>query len=701
MAGGIALARVPANAGTVSTTQPELGAAQVAGDAKAQQAQQHWGNATTALSNADSPITGQVGKSFDTTNSPEVFVNRAAEPVATDRHASAGTNTYLYMIGGEYYNGSTFAITSTVQRYDPAANTWSFVASMPGVFDNNEACTMNGKIYVPGGYAGSGPPFSNAHYIYDIATNIWTTGAAVPGVATLWAAVQCDASSNKVYVIGGYNGTTGTDVTKIYDVATNTWTTGTAMPGARYGQDSGLISGAIYAAGGSDGTNTVTTVYKYTIASNSWTIVVPMAIGGLYGSAGVYNGLLYISGGGFGSDASAYLTRTERYDPIANTWTTIDPLLTAVRHTNGGFAGNMFHAVGGASSSCPTVCNNNQQLTVPAGATSTPTRTRTPTRTPTVGCVPNYTITSSTGATVVPATTFVAGSNCDDCAQAIALPFPFSLYGQTFTMVNASSNGNLQFSSSDTTFTNTCLPAAMFNNSILPHWDDQLLTGAGQGIYTSITGTAPNRVFNIEWRGGYFSGSGTVNYEVRLFENSTTFEVIYGTVTQGGTSATVGVQRGTGASFTQFECNTAGTIAAGLKLTFTASGCTPTNTPEPSCTPFTFTDVHPSDYFYEAVQYLACLGAISGYSDGSFRPYNDTTRGQLCKIVVVAEGFPIDTTGGPHFSDVPATNAFYQYIETAYNHRIIAGYSDGTFRPQNNATRGQISVIIYRAITGP
>jgi hypothetical protein len=97
------------------------------------------------------------------------------------------------------------------------------------------------------------------------------------------------------------------------------------------------------------------------------------------------------------------------------------------------------------------------------------------------------------------------------------------------------------------------------------------------------------------------------------------------------------------------------------------------------------------------VLYLYCHGAISGYSDGTFRPYNNTTRGQLSKIVVLAEGWAIDTTGGPHFSDVPTSNPFYTFIETAFNHAIISGYSDGTFRPGNNVTRGQLSKIVVLA----
>ena len=111
----------------------------------------------------------------------------------------------------------------------------------------------------------------------------------------------------------------------------------------------------------------------------------------------------------------------------------------------------------------------------------------------------------------------------------------------------------------------------------------------------------------------------------------------------------------------------------------------------------TFTDVHSTDYFYTAAWYLACHGAISGYANGTFRPYNDTTRGQLSKIIVLAVGWAIDTTGAPHFSDVLASNTFYGYVETAFNHQIISGYSDGTFRWGNNVTRGQLSKIVVLA----
>jgi hypothetical protein len=125
----------------------------------------------------------------------------------------------------------------------------------------------------------------------------------------------------------------------------------------------------------------------------------------------------------------------------------------------------------------------------------------------------------------------------------------------------------------------------------------------------------------------------------------------------------------------------------------------PSLTPTITATPcsITFADVQVTDYFYEPVQYLYCRGVISGYDDNTFRPYNNTTRGQLTKIVVLAEGWGLYTPASPTFTDVPADHPFFAYVETAAIHVIISGYDDNTFRPGNNVTRGQLSKIVVLA----
>jgi hypothetical protein len=112
--------------------------------------------------------------------------------------------------------------------------------------------------------------------------------------------------------------------------------------------------------------------------------------------------------------------------------------------------------------------------------------------------------------------------------------------------------------------------------------------------------------------------------------------------------------------------------------------------------------VHLDDYFYEPVSYLYCHAVISGYGDNTFRPGNLTTRGQLAKIVVLAIGWSTYTPPAPTFRDVPTTDTFFAYIETAYNHAIISGYNCGVacleYRPGNNVTRGQLCKIVMLAM---
>src|SRR5262249_21738909 len=122
---------------------------------------------------------------------------------------------------------------------------------------------------------------------------------------------------------------------------------------------------------------------------------------------------------------------------------------------------------------------------------------------------------------------------------------------------------------------------------------------------------------------------------------------------------------------------------------------TPTVPPPPdTATPLpcaTYTDVYPSQYFYRAVDWLTCHGVVWGYSDGSFRPCNPSTRSQIVKMIVLGEGWTVYKPTQPTFSDVGPGDWFYGLVETAYKHGIIAGYGDGTFRPYNNVTRGQLS----------
>src|SRR6478672_1407797 len=90
------------------------------------------------------------------------------------------------------------------------------------------------------------------------------------------------------------------------------------------------------------------------------------------------------------------------------------------------------------------------------------------------GCPPqNHYAITQIGGSIVPGTTDT-GNHGDDQTTTVSLPFSYSLYDQTFNSITVSSNGNAQFTTTDTAFTNVCpLPWAAHDYTIFPYWDDQ------------------------------------------------------------------------------------------------------------------------------------------------------------------------------------------------------------------------------------
>jgi hypothetical protein len=99
---------------------------------------------------------------------------------------------------------------------------------------------------------------------------------------------------------------------------------------------------------------------------------------------------------------------------------------------------------------------------------------------------------------------------------------------------------------------------------------------------------------------------------------------------------------------------------------------------------------------------------VSGYADGTFKPSNQVTRGQLAKMVSNAVGFD-DDAGDQLFLDVPPGSTFYDFVQRLGVRGYMSGYACGAqgepcgpahlayFRPSGTATRGQISKIVSNA----
>jgi N-acetylneuraminic acid mutarotase len=540
-----------------------------------------------------------------------------------DVYGSAGASdgTYSYHAGG--YSFTTGTTVTSLYRYDPVANTWSTLAPMTtagAIMASAVYYPTTNKIYVFGGEDAATGVNSNATRIYDIATNTWSAGAPMPDVRSFMASGY-NSANGKIYLVSGYN--TGTvdsaqPDTWEYDPVANTFTSKAMFPHPAGGMASGFINGVLYVAGGRDASNTVINLnWAYDPVANTWTAKanMPGSNNNVAGS-GVALDRLWAFGGGNpfgpaarGSTKAAFArpldlarikdktlipvttTSTYLYDPATDSWSSSSNMNVLRSFPSGAAIGSVLIAAGGYNGATTVASAETLDTCIPS-----------PTPTP---CPNQYTIADGTD-TIVPGTDDT-GNHIDDGDTLVSLPFSFMLYGQPYNAVNVNSNGRLDFVvvNEPGGYVTSCLPAppniGPYDYTIFGLWHDLRtdvgLSGCstwanGCGIFTSVSGTAPNRIFNIEWHAVEFANNAsTANFEVRLYENSAAtneqFDIIYGASPLITGTDTGGVQGDSENGFyTQDFCNAV--PPQNVSRTYTIEGCgtpTPTPTPTPTATP--------------------------------------------------------------------------------------------------------------------
>lgn len=115
-----------------------------------------------------------------------------------------------------------------------------------------------------------------------------------------------------------------------------------------------------------------------------------------------------------------------------------------------------------------------------------------------------------------------------------------------------------------------------------------------------------------------------------------------------------------------------------------------------------FTDVSIYHYFYNEISWLASTGITTGWSDGTYRPGNNINRDAMAAFLYRMAGSPAYTAPAKSpFKDVPTTHPFYKEISWLASQGITTGWSDGTFRPNENITREAMAAFLYRMAGSP
>ena len=109
-----------------------------------------------------------------------------------------------------------------------------------------------------------------------------------------------------------------------------------------------------------------------------------------------------------------------------------------------------------------------------------------------------------------------------------------------------------------------------------------------------------------------------------------------------------------------------------------------------------FTDVKKTDYFYKPVIWAVENGITTGVSKTKFNPQGVCTRAQTVTFLWRMAKKPEPNTTKNKFSDVKSKDYFYKAVLWASEKKIVAGYSDGTFKPQGKCLRRQMVTFLYK-----
>lgn len=111
-----------------------------------------------------------------------------------------------------------------------------------------------------------------------------------------------------------------------------------------------------------------------------------------------------------------------------------------------------------------------------------------------------------------------------------------------------------------------------------------------------------------------------------------------------------------------------------------------------------FSDVSKTDYFNDAIEYVKTEGIVAGYDDGTFKPNKTINRAEFTKILVGAT--LINELNScvmkTELGDVPKGEWFYKYICYAMDKGYVIGYPDKIYKPGSEINFAEAARILAK-----
>lgn len=267
-------------------------------------------------------------------------------PVAVQEVSVAAVDGRVYVFGGSVNQ----ARVNTVYAFDPSPATWATRAPYPGTArDHMGVAVVNGLVYLVGGVTAWPTPSVSTVNRYDPVANSWTTVAPLPAAR---GAMAVGAVNGLVYAAGGLvNGSAAATLTA-YNPTTNSWQTLASMPTPRDHATGIALNGKLYVIGGrtTDTCAPLKTVEVYDPGTDSWTAGPSLTTARGGHAAGVANGRIQVFGGEGAASTCGTIASAEEFDPTTGRWSALPPMPTPRHGTGGATIGTSVYIPGGGSS---------------------------------------------------------------------------------------------------------------------------------------------------------------------------------------------------------------------------------------------------------------------------------------------------------------------------------------------------------------
>jgi len=239
----------------------------------------------------------------------------ATASVPRDSHNTEHIDGKFYSIGGSYNT----TLNSVMEVYDLETNVWSTLVSQnpPPVRQGAASCVLDGKLYL---FAGSGGPIWSPMlkdaYCFDPETGAWTRLADLPYYVALHSAV---AILGKIYLMGGFNGSSPINTLAEYNPATDTWRNIPNPQGFQHGHSAHVINNRMFLVGGVAGSALLNRCVAYDPVTDTWTTYASSPLGNTYHYAGALGRYIYMFGGSYNSNTTHH-NRLFRFSLDSNAW---------------------------------------------------------------------------------------------------------------------------------------------------------------------------------------------------------------------------------------------------------------------------------------------------------------------------------------------------------------------------------------------